>query len=145
VADDEKSLGDVERELSLLLRRARALSGELSREIHPDLDAAGYVLLATLTEVGPLRANDLAEHFGVDKSSISRQVQRLERLGFLDRREDDTDRRAQLLAVTPKGKRRLAVASKARRLRFRARLDSWNSADVRDLARLLRRLNAALD
>jgi len=145
VADDQKDLEDLERELSLLLRRARALSGELSREIHPDLDAAAYVLLATLTEAGPMRANDLAELFGVDKSSISRQVQRLERLGFLARRADETDRRAQLLAATPKGKRRLTAASKARRKRFRGRLDGWNAADVRDLARLLSRLNAALD
>lgn len=135
----------MERELSLLLRRARALSGELSREIHPDLDAAAYVLLATVTEAGPLRANDLAELFGVDKSSISRQVGRLERLGFLERRVDHTDRRAQLLAATPKGRRRLSAASKARRKRFRARLDGWNAAEVSDLARLLGRLNAALD
>jgi DNA-binding MarR family transcriptional regulator len=145
VADDQQDLEAVERELSLLLRRARSLSGELSREIHPDLDAAAYVLLATLTEAGPVRANDLAELFGVDKSSISRQVQRLERLGFLERRTDDTDRRAQLLAVTPKGKRRLTAASKARRKRFRARLDGWNAAEVRDLARTLSRLNGALD
>jgi DNA-binding MarR family transcriptional regulator len=145
VADDEQALQDLERELSLLLRRARALSGELSREIHPDLDAAGYSLLATLTDAGPVRANDLADLFGVDKSSISRQVQRLELLGLLDRREDKTDRRAQLLAVTPKGKRRLKAASKARRMRFRTRLERWNTAEVTDLARLLRRLNSALD
>jgi DNA-binding MarR family transcriptional regulator len=145
VAVDQQDLEDLERELSWLLRRARALSGELSRQIHPDLDAAAYVLLATLTEAGPLRANDLAELFGVDKSSISRQVQRLERLGFLGRRADDTDRRAQLLAATPKGKRRLTAASRARRKRFRARLDGWHPTEVRDLARLLGRLNAALD
>ncbi len=145
MANDERALQDLERELSLLLRRARALSGELSREIHPELDAASYSLLATLTDAGPLRANDLADLFGVDKSSISRQVNRLEKLGFLGRRTDATDRRAQLLAVTPKGKRRLTAASKARRMRFRARLDSWKAAEVKDLARLLRRLNAALD
>jgi DNA-binding MarR family transcriptional regulator len=145
VADDQQDLEDVERQLSLLLRRARALSGELSREIHPELDAAAYVLLATLTDAGPLRANDVAELFGVDKSSISRQVHRLERLGFLARSQDTTDRRAQLLRATPKGKRRLAAASRARRVRFRSRLDSWSTTDVRDLAQLLRRLNAALD
>jgi DNA-binding MarR family transcriptional regulator len=145
VADHQNDLADLERELTLLLRRARALSGELSREIHPDLDAAAYVLMATLADAGPLRANDLAGHFGVDKSSISRQVTRLERLGFLARGVDATDRRAQLLSATPTGKRRLTAASKARRQRFRARLDSWSSTEVRDLARLLRRLNAALD
>ncbi|PZS29336.1 MAG: MarR family transcriptional regulator [Pseudonocardiales bacterium] len=141
---DPSALPEVERELSLLLRRARALSAELSREIHPDIDAGGYALLSTLTEAGPLRANDLAELFGVDKSSISRQVQRLERLGLLERRHDDSDRRALLLGATPEGRRRLAAAADARRLRFRARLGAWNEADVTHLAALLRRLNAAL-
>jgi DNA-binding MarR family transcriptional regulator len=144
VTDDSTALPEVERELSLLLRRGRALSAELSREIHPDIDAGGYVVLSTLTEAGPLRANHLAELFGVDKSSISRQVRRLERLGLLERRHDDSDRRALLLAATPEGQRRLAAAAQARRMGFRARLDSWSEADVTELARLLRRLNAAL-
>ena len=43
------------------------------------------------------------------------------------------------------GQARLTAASNARRLRFRARLASWNAAEVRDMARLLGRLNAALD
>ncbi|MYT08388.1 MarR family transcriptional regulator, partial [Streptomyces sp. SID5470] len=35
----------LERELTVLLRRARANQGEMAREVHPDLESAAYGLL----------------------------------------------------------------------------------------------------
>ena len=41
----------LERELAVFLRRARATSGEMSREVHPDMEAAAYGLLVCLDEM----------------------------------------------------------------------------------------------
>jgi len=51
----------VEQELAILLRRAHASSGDLSREVHSDLQAAAYALLARLHHLGSVRAADLSD------------------------------------------------------------------------------------
>ena len=138
----EQAFADLERELSLLLRRARAFSGETARRVHPELDAVSYMLLRTVHEQEPVRASELAELFRVDKSSISRQVHRLEQLQLVARTEDRADARARLLVVTEEGRERLAVAMDGRRAIFRRGLADWAPGDVARLAELLRRYNA---
>ncbi len=138
-------LAALEREFSLLLRRARARAGELSREVHPELDGSAYALLQAVVAADGLRAQDVAEQFGVDKGAISRQVGRLERLGLVERQVDPQDGRARVLVATPAGQERFATASARRRARFRARLADWEDADVARLADLLARLNEAYD
>ena len=51
----EQAYVELEREIGLLLRRSRAISARLARELHPDLDGAAYGLLALLQDAGPLR------------------------------------------------------------------------------------------
>ena len=50
--------GEVERELAVLLRRARAWNRDVATEVHPDLQPAAYALLARVDEVGSVRASD---------------------------------------------------------------------------------------
>ncbi|MFC9633606.1 MarR family transcriptional regulator, partial [Streptomyces mirabilis] len=73
----------LERELTLLLRRARASSGEMAREVHPDLEASAYGLLFRLDECGRQRATELAAYIGVGKATMSRQLHALEELGLV--------------------------------------------------------------
>ncbi len=75
----------VERELTRFLRRARASSARLAGEVHPDLDAAGYAVLANVLELGEsrpagVRAAELAEAVGLHKSTMSRNITVLETL-----------------------------------------------------------------
>jgi DNA-binding MarR family transcriptional regulator len=142
VAPDD--VAALERELAVLLRRARAYSGELARTVHPDLEAAAYGLLMHVVD-GQLdaraRATDLAEYFGIDKSTVSRQVRLLEQLGLLAREPDPDDLRVLRLVATPEGERRLSRARAARRQRVEERVSGWDTADVGRLAELLARYN----
>ncbi|MCW2779277.1 MAG: MarR family transcriptional regulator [Frankiales bacterium] len=142
---DDDALAAAERELSLLLRRARARTAELSREVHPDLDGSAYALLSAVVQAGGVRAQDVAAQFGVDKGAISRQIQRLEQLGLVERRPDPADGRARVLVPTPEGSARLEAATSRRRTHFRARLQDWEPGEVAQLAALLGRLNGSLD
>lgn len=137
-SDDD--VADLERELSVLLRRARAYSGELARTVHPDLEAAAYGLLMHVVD-GGARATDLAEYFGIDKSTVSRQVRLLEQLGLLRREPDPDDARVLRLVATPEGERRLTAARSARCRRVQERLKGWDPTDVGRLAGLLARYN----
>jgi DNA-binding MarR family transcriptional regulator len=131
----------LEREVALLLRRARAIQGRLAGQLHADLDGAAYGLLVLLDDAGPLRASDVVARLGLDKSTVSRQVASLVALGLVDRTPDPDDGRAQVLSTSPEGHRRLSRVRDARRERWETDLADWETTDVATLAQLLARLN----
>nr|WP_229820846.1 MarR family transcriptional regulator [Streptomyces ruber] len=136
---------DLERELTVLLRRARAKSGEMARAVHPDLESAAYGLLARLEESGGLRATELAAYIGVGKATMSRQLRALEQLGLVAREPDPADGRAWLVRLTEEGRQRFRRVRDARRERYVRRLSGWDRAEVAELARLLHQLNQGND
>lgn len=139
--EQHQSFVRLEREIGLLLRRSRAISARLARELHPDLDGAAYGLLALLADTGPLRASDLVARLGLDKSTVSRQLASLVALGMVDREPDPADGRAQVLRTSRDGAVRLTRIRDARRARWEADLSGWPADDVATLAELLGRLN----
>ncbi|MGP4003865.1 MarR family winged helix-turn-helix transcriptional regulator [Streptomyces sp. 8N706] len=131
----------LERELAVFLRRARASSGEMAREVHPDLEPAAYGLLVRLEEAGQQRATDLAGYFGVGKATMSRQLRALEDLGLVTREPDPADGRASLVDLTEEGRTRFSAVRTARRERYVRKLATWDRGEIAELARLLNRLN----
>ncbi len=140
---DDPHVEAVERQLATLLRRARAISVDIAREVHPGLDPAVFGLLSRLADSDGGRAADLASWFGLDKSTVSRQVAVLTELGLVERQPLPGDARASLLVLTTEGAERLSRARAGRLARFRSLLGSWDSAEVDALAAGLRRLNSA--
>ncbi|MER5888576.1 MarR family transcriptional regulator [Streptomyces sp. NPDC001941] len=132
----------LERELGVFLRRARASSGEMAREVHPDLEPAAYGLLARLEEAGRQRATELAGYFGVGKATMSRQLRALEDLGLVARDPDPADGRAWLVGLTEEGRARFIRVRDARRDTYVRKLAGWDRGEVAELARLLHQLNA---
>ena len=137
--------GEVERELAVLLRRARAWNRDVATEVHPDLQPAAYALLARVDEVGSIRASDLGAYFGIDKGAISRQVQQLVDLGFVERTPDPADGRAMMLGVTDEGRRRLTDTSRQRRKLLDERLSGWSDDELAAFVTALGRYNRTLD
>ncbi|MFG2024096.1 MarR family winged helix-turn-helix transcriptional regulator [Streptomyces sp. NPDC048825] len=131
----------LERELTVLLRRARASSGEMAREVHPDLESAAYGLLVRLDERGGQRATELAAYIGVGKATMSRQLRALEELGLIAREPDPADGRAWLVHLTEEGRARFRTVRDARRARYVRQLANWDRKEVAELARLLHQLN----
>lgn len=132
---------DLERELTVFLRRARATSGEMAREVHPDLEPAAYGLLVRLEDAGAQRATDLAAYFGVGKATMSRQLAALEGLGLVTRSKDPADGRASLVELAEVGRERFNRVRSARRAEYRRKLAAWERGEIAELARLLHRLN----
>jgi DNA-binding MarR family transcriptional regulator len=140
-ASTDEPYQTVERELALLLRRARRLSLSIAAEVHPGLDATAYGMLVLLDEHGPVRAADIVGFLGLDKSTVSRQLSALSDLGLAERLPDPSDRRASLVQVTAEGHDRLRRARNDRLEHLRSFLHSWPEEDVAELARLLGQLN----
>ena len=140
---DDPRVEAVEREVAMLLRRARVISVDIARAVHPGLDPAVFGLLSRLADSGGERAADVAVHFGLDKSTVSRQVAVLLELGLVAREPLPGDARSARLVLTPEGVERLTRARAGRLARFRALLGAWDDVDVEQLAASLHRLNAA--
>ncbi|MFV0133671.1 MarR family winged helix-turn-helix transcriptional regulator [Streptomyces sp. HMX87] len=142
---DQPEFLALERELTVLLRRARANQGEMAREVHPDLESSAYGLLVRLGECGRQRATELAAFVGVGKATMSRQLRALEELGLVTREPDPADGRAWLITLTQEGHDRVSRVREARRARYARRLADWDPKAVAELARLLHELNRGME
>jgi DNA-binding MarR family transcriptional regulator len=139
------SLGRLEHEFGVVLRRVKRVLAERARAVHEELPPSSYLMLAYLEESGPCRSSAMAELFAMDKGAISRQVQHLADLGLVERTPDPADGRAALLAVTDEARRRMAEVQRDRRRWLDERLGDWSDEDLRTFVDMLSRYNASLD
>ncbi|MFF9849296.1 MarR family winged helix-turn-helix transcriptional regulator [Streptomyces litmocidini] len=135
----EASVDVIQRELTAFARRARAAAAR----VHPELPLVSYTLLAHIEEQRGCRATDLAAHYLLDKSTVSRQIAGLEKLGFVERRPAPDDHRVQVLHPTEAGTRVLVAAQASRMAAFQERLEDWSAEDLARFAAYLLRYNAA--
>lgn len=142
--DRAELLGELEREVGVMIGRIRRLLRERARTVHEELQSSTYLLLSWLDTRGPLRASEIAEAFGIDKGAISRQVQHLIELGLVDRAPDPDDGRATLLSASETARTRLAAVKEAGRLWLDQRLDDLPDEDLAAFVGLLGRYNVAL-
>lgn len=137
-SDAVAALERINRELTLFARRARASASRM----HPQLSFVAYTLLGHLEAHDGCRATDLAAHYALDKSTVSRQIGALERAGLVERRTPPDDRRGRRVHLTPDGRRVLAEVTARRREVFRQRLAGWPEEDLDRFADYLERYNA---
>ncbi len=76
-----------------------------------DVSVAQWVVLRTLYDCSGATLNDAAERVGVDKSTLSRMVERLVQRGLVDRSEGH-DRRSVELTLTAAGKKLVLQSAK---------------------------------
>lgn len=131
----------IQREMTAFARRARATAARM----HPELSLVSFTLLSHLEDQGGCRATDLAAHYMLDKSTISRQVGALEKAGLVERRLDPADHRVHVLHLTDRGDEVLAQVGDARRVAFRDRLGGWSEEDLTRFAGYLLRYNEAAE
>ncbi|RJL21767.1 MarR family winged helix-turn-helix transcriptional regulator [Bailinhaonella thermotolerans] len=136
--DRGETIAGIYGELTRFTRRVRARGGAW----HPDLSLVAYTLLAHIDGAGRVRAADLAAHYALDKSTVSRQVADLRERGLVTPVPDERDARAHVLTITPEGRRRLDEANASLRDRLEDRLSSWPEEDLATFAALLARFNA---
>lgn len=141
----DEALNTVEHQISLFWRRARSVSHQLSRQVHPDMEPAAYGLLAVIRREGPIRLTDLALNIGVGKPSISRQIAFLESIGLVFKEADPLDGRAQSIRLTEKGEEKMHEVQDARRRDFRERLGEWPVAELQTLAEYMAKLNSIFE
>ena len=100
-----KECGDYDSDLNCLMAYAarghRVLLATLLGEI--DLYPGQERVMGALWDNGPQSQNALARIVGVDVSTMTKTLQRLERSGFVSRRPDPANRRISIVDITPRG------------------------------------------
>lgn len=86
-------------------------------------------VLATLRDHGSCNITELAEHEHVAQPSMTTLVQRLEEHGWVERRQDEADRRRVRVTITDAGREVLARRQAERTALLAARLDALDPED----------------
>lgn len=86
------------------------LHAELARQGHPDARPAHGFAMQAIGREGAT-ASELGRRLGVSKQAAGKTVERLERLGYVERAEDEADARRKLIRLTPRGLELLASSA----------------------------------
>jgi DNA-binding MarR family transcriptional regulator len=104
--------------------------------LRPDTTPCGQPMSTTeahavgeLHRSGPLSQKDLAESLGLQKSTVSRLVDQLERSDLVARTANPADQRSVLVGLTANGTKRARRLAEARRALFSGLLDRLDPAD----------------
>lgn len=112
-------------------------------EGHGVAEAAATPLVWVSRLGGDVRQNVVAEHCGIEGPSLVRLLDDLTRQGLLERRQDPSDRRANLVSLTPRGKE-IVAAIEAHLVEFRSEiLGDLDDADIAVTLRVLERIMTA--
>ena len=89
-----------------------------------------------------MRQKDLADKLGIRSAAMSEAVFKLEDNGYIERRVDETDRRATLIFLTEKGEARANEIRDQREQRFGRIFGGLSAEEKEQLLFLLRKMNA---
>ncbi|MEV4732962.1 MarR family transcriptional regulator [Saccharopolyspora sp. NPDC049426] len=132
-------LGSLGYRFNMIARQARANFEQRLGEAGASFTT--WTILEALTVHGPLIQRDLAGSLHVSGQTLARQVDRLVETGWLERGEDEGDRRAVRLHLTDAGRaahRRLQRASRKANEQLVAGL---SSEEIDHLSELLTRIS----
>jgi DNA-binding MarR family transcriptional regulator len=104
-----------------------------------------HLTLAMLGAGEPLRVSDLASQLDVERSTVSRRVTELVRLGMVKRSTDPDDRRAAVLELTRPGERALARIQSAWHQTLLEITSSWPAKQRTDTTAHLSRIADSLE
>lgn len=136
----DTAIAEVEDAMAVLFARGSARWKEYAALVHPELQPAGYKILAALVHIGPCQAGVLAETLSTDKSVMSRQVRCMQEYGLIESRVDEHDARARVIAATAEAAARVEHARAQNTRLFRDELRSWPADDLVRFASMVERI-----
>ncbi len=105
------------------------------------VDRAGAPLLRVLADAPePMRLGALADRLAVEAPHVTRQIQRLERAGLVERVPDPDDGRARRVRISPAGAEAVECLRAVGRRRMAEALAGWSDEDRHRLAVLCHRM-----
>ncbi len=124
-----------------LQRAVRCIAAASLRGQHTGVALQGVLRFVA---AGECRAAQLAERLGVSAPVLSRHITELEEQGYVVRRPDPDDGRAQLIALSASGTEKLRVIEDHRTATVQGLLQDWSQDDVELTTQTLKKLVESL-
>ncbi|KNZ40723.1 MarR family winged helix-turn-helix transcriptional regulator [Acetobacterium bakii] len=134
----ELNLGD---QLNALLSASHALNVRTAAIFDATLQPAAFLIVRWLLANGPATATTIAEATAMDRSSVSRLVSQLKKLGYVQSETNPEDRRGALLALTELGRGKATTAIKEKEEEFYKRTSKWENTDLEAFIEILKCFN----
>jgi DNA-binding MarR family transcriptional regulator len=125
--------------IAYLMARAKQ-HHRIAAEAHVPIDRAAVPILRLLADSGPQRPGELAIRLAVEAPHITRQVHRLQTLGYLESVADPDDRRAHRVRLTPDGQEAVDRLRAVSQRQIQHALAHWSTQDRDQLATLFHRM-----
>jgi DNA-binding MarR family transcriptional regulator len=122
----------------LLHRAAQRMHAVTEREAGTyGLQLRDYIVLSALNKTQGLTQIELGRTLGLDKTTLTAQLDRLEKGGLIERRPDVRDRRARIPVITDEGEARRSAAAASADAAERQALGDFTDDDIDRLRRML--------
>ncbi|MCC5468422.1 MarR family winged helix-turn-helix transcriptional regulator [Pelosinus baikalensis] len=128
-------------QLNALISASHALNVRTAVRFDSALQPAAFLIVRWLFSFGPTSATVLAESTAMDRSSVSRLVNHLKRLGYVKSEPSPSDRRGALLSLTELGLQKTTDALKEKEFIFYERTSKWDDYQLEKFIEMLRHFN----
>jgi DNA-binding MarR family transcriptional regulator len=134
----ELKLGE---QLNALISASHALNVRTAARFDSALQPAAFLIVRWLYSFGPTSATVLAESTAMDRSSVSRLINQLKRLGYVKSEPSPSDRRGILLSLSELGLQKASDALKEKEFIFYERISKWDDYQLEKFIDMLRYFN----
>jgi len=123
--------------MGTLMRTSESYLDDLAATFAVGLHRGTVLPLVVLHRIGPARVSELADALGLDRTTVTRHLDKLERRGLIDRRPDERDRRAMHISLTPEAANHLDSMRAKNRQRIKRMCSDWTREERQSFANLL--------
>ena len=147
VAAEKKDTDTSGTHLWLIMMKAyRALERVADHSIEAsDSCLSDFAVMEMLLHKGPQPVNEIGRRIDLTSGAITTAVDRLESRGIVTREAHDTDRRARVVRLTPRGKEQAAKAFATHKRAMDSAANSLSKTECATLIRLLKKLGTSVD
>ena len=118
----------------------RSINNVLKTKVHNDITTDQFSTLHFVLENGPCTSTEIANVFGIGKSAVTAQINRLFDKELIRRERDDNDRRVIYLTVTEKGKEFVDYTEKELHSFIGRHLSNFNQEEIQQFISSLEKL-----
>jgi len=114
---------------------------QLEKTYKKDLAYSEFYALSIVNYFGDMSMSSLAKIFGMQKQQATRVVNRLVQKGYVQRTNDDTDRRIVLVRLTSKARSYFRDYTAKTRKEITESLSGFSEAEIREFQAVIERIN----
>jgi MarR family transcriptional regulator, organic hydroperoxide resistance regulator len=141
-ATRSRDLPPLEERATFLIHRFNAKLSQACQPVFADyeLDLYSSRILVALTQYEMLSVGALVELMALPQSTISHQLKRLDKIGYIQRTRSREDNRSVEVRLTPLGRKVAETCNQLSREIYLAAVETFSDAEIETLSSLLKRM-----